>query len=220
MSLLGQTGALRNPPLWCVVMSVCLTAVASAQEAKREPERSDTVAAATTPPRTKQEQRDSFLWGTFGPPAFLGAALSSAYQQWRVTPSEWGQSKDSLGKRFAAEFIESTITDSTKYTMARFFDEDPSFRPCACTGLMRRVTHAALGPITAVKPDGRTVFSGSRVIGVTTGKAVSTAWYPNDHGLNGVARHVAVDLGSQVGVNLLREFFFHRKGPPSQRDGR
>ena len=102
--------------------------------------------------------------------------------------------------------------DPTKYVVARMLDEDPSFRPCSCTGLLHRLRHASLGPISARKPDGRTVFSLARAAGVAAGEASATAWYPRPEGVS-VARHVAIDLASAVGVDVLREFFFHHRHP-------
>jgi hypothetical protein len=157
-----------------------------------------------------REQRDKYLWGTFGPPGLIGAALSSGFQQWRDSPREWAQTTDGYLKRFTAEYAQSSISDSTKYVIARSLDEDPSFKPCDCTGLMHRLRHASLGPIAARKPDGRIVLSMARVVGMTTGEIVAAStWYPGQQGVSRVATHLAVDFAGQMGVDLLREFFVH-----------
>ena len=162
-------------------------------------------------PRSHREQRERYLWGTFGPPGLMDSAASSALQQWRDVPSEWGQSKAAYAKRFVSEYAESAIGDSTKYLIARLFDEDPSFRPCACTGLVPRLRHASVAPFRARKSDGRTGFSFARIAGVTASNVAASTWYPAPRGVSGVARHIAIDFAGKVGVDLLREFLIHRR---------
>jgi hypothetical protein len=91
-------------------------------------------------------------------------------------------------------------------------DEDPSFHPCRCTGFVPRLRHAVVGPFLARKPDGRTVFSLSRVAGTAASSTVAaTTWYPTPQGVSDVAKNVGVDVASTIGVDLLREFFLHRR---------
>jgi hypothetical protein len=56
-------------------------------------------------------------------------------------------------------------------------DEDPAFARCQCTGFFHRLSHAARGPISARKPDGRTVFS-CRGGWSNAGKASTNIWVP------------------------------------------
>ena len=128
----------------------------------------------------------------------MDSAASSALQQWRDVPREWGQSKAAYAKRFVSEYAESAIGDSTKYLIARLFDEDPSFRPCACTGLVPRLRHASVAPFRARKSDGRTGFSFARIAGVTASNAAASTWYPARRGVDGVARHIAVDFAAKL----------------------
>jgi hypothetical protein len=159
---------------------------------------------------TPAQQEESFLWGTFGPPAVLGATLAAAFQQWRKSPIEWEQRGLAFPLRFASEFGHSAATDTTKYVMARLLDEDPAFRRCACTGVFRRARYAAFSPLTAHKRDGRTVFSIGRVVGMTVGQAVASTWSPAPDGPEDVMAHVGVALASKVATNLLREFVLYR----------
>jgi hypothetical protein len=206
--------------------SLCLAAPAVAQEAVRpDPSAPATMTAAapatgngatpaaSDPAHAHRQQRDHYLWGTFGPPGLLGAALSSGFQQVRGVPSEWGRSRTGLAKRFAAEYAESAVGDTTKYVLARLFDGDPSFRPCECTGLLPRLRHASLSPFTARKDDGRTVFSIARAAGLTTGHVASAAlWYPTHQAASGVAEHVVLDLAAKAGVDIMREFLWRKRG--------
>jgi len=188
---------------------------ASPAAQERAPETSP-AARETAGKPLHHEQRDHYLFGTFGPPGLISAALGGGLEQWREEPPGWGQTKTAYFKRFASEYGRSAVSDTTKYSLAVVFNEDPSFRPCGCSNVMRRVRHAMLAPISAYKPDGRIVFSSARVAGMTVGEVVSTtAWYPGPLGVRGVAKHVGVGVASQIGMNLLREFILHRRSIPS-----
>jgi hypothetical protein len=193
--------------LACVLVSLSLSISARAQE--RGPDASPTQDESEYPV-THRQQRDHYLFGTFGPPGLIGAALTSGFLQWRDVPREWGKTREGYAKRFASEYAESSISGTTRYLFARGLDEDPSFRPCECTGLHHRLRHASLGPISARKPDGRIVFSMATVAGVATGEAVANTWYPGPHPVRRLAKHVAIDFAGQLGVDLLREFVLHR----------
>ena len=118
-------------------------------------------------------------------------------------------------QRFATEYGESAINATTKYVVARIRDEDPSFRPCACSGLQRRALHALVSPVSAYRfDDGRMQFSVARIAGTATSGAVSgSTWKPGGQNAGTVLGHVGLDLLSAAGVDLLREFVFHHRKP-------
>jgi hypothetical protein len=200
----------QSPSLICALLSICLVAPAVAQPAAQDD--AAPPAASTEAVPSHRQQRDHYLWGTFGPPGLIGAALSGSFHQFRDVPSEWGRGRDGFAKRFAAQYAESAVGETTKYALARLFDGDPSFRPCQCTGLLPRLKHASLSPFTARKDDGRTVFSIARAAGLTTGHVASAAlWYPTHQGAGGVAEHVALDLAAKAGVDIMREFLWRKR---------
>jgi hypothetical protein len=168
-------------------------------------------------PHPHRQMRDHYVWGTWGPPGLMAAAISASLQQWRDVPKEWGQTREGFYKRFAAEYAESAIGDTTKYAISRLRDEDPSFRPCECRGFSRRFTHAVIAPFTARKPDGRVVFSFARISAMTASSVVPAfAWSPTPQTPEGHVKHLAVGLAGTIGVDLLREFFLHHRKPPDR----
>ena len=193
-----------------LVMFVWVSAPLQAQDDGSQP-LSPPEEEPVSSPLSHREQRDNYLWGTFGPPELIGDALSSAFQQWRDTPYEWGRGTGGYAKRYVAGYAESAIGDTTQYLIARALDEDPSFWPCACTGVLQRLRHASAAPFRARKPDGRSVFSTARVAGLTVGEAVAEIWYPPPRGFRSTVKNAAVDVAGQIGVDLLREFVFHRR---------
>jgi hypothetical protein len=194
--------------------AICLAlgiASAGAQERdEREASAQDT-AREESVPHPHREMRDRYLWATFGPPGLIGAGILSGFQQWRDVPSEWRQTPAGYGNRFAGAFAQTAVDNTTKYLVARAFDEDPSFRPCECVGTMRRLRHAVLGPFRARKfASGQTVFSFARVAGIAAGNVAATTWYPPQKAEE-VAAHVAIDIAAKISVDVLREFVLHRR---------
>lgn len=146
----------------------------------------------------------------------MGAALSAGLEQWRDSPREWGQTEAGYVKRFAAEYASSAIGDTTKYWISRLRDEDPSFRPCECSGIHRRFAHAVIAPFIARKPDGQIVFSFARLSAMTASSVVPAfAWSPTPQTAQGQFKHIGVSLAGTIGVDLLREFFLHHRKPPA-----
>ncbi len=159
-----------------------------------------------------RRQRDDYLWGTFGPPGIGDAILGASIGQVLDTPAVWGQSRQAYFKRFGTEYAESAINSTTRYMLARVRDEDPSFHPCTCTGFRRRALHAIVSPLVAYRfDDGRPQFSVARMGGAAMAGFVSgNTWKPGPQTAGAQLAHVGVDLASTMGVNLLREFLFHR----------
>ncbi len=205
-----------------LVVTLALAAPAAAQEttADEQPAAEEALQKfpETAPPHEvllhpHREQRDKYIWGTFGPPGGLEAALGAGLGQWLNTPDEWGRTKSAYAKRFATEYAESGISATTKYVAARLRDEDPSFRPCDCSGVHRRVLHAILSPVLAYRfEDGRPQFSVARIAGTTASSFVSgNLWKPGGQNPGTEIAHVGFDLLTAAGVDLLREFVFHHR---------
>jgi hypothetical protein len=203
-----------------LILLVALSAPAFAQDEQTpEPIREPTAQFPETAPphevliHPHREQRDKYLWGTFGPPGILESGLGAALGQILDTPDEWGQTKTAFAKRFATEYTESAINATTKYVVARIRDEDPSFRRCECAGVHHRALHAIVSPVMAYRfDDGRMQFSIARIAGTATSGAVSgSTWKPSGQNAGTVLGHVGLDLLSTAGVDLLREFVFHHR---------
>jgi hypothetical protein len=168
---------------WLLVAFMLLSAPALAQEDSEQQVTSPF--PETAPPHQvlihpHREQRDKYLWGTFGPPGVMDAVLGASVGQWQNTPKVWGQGNEAYVKRFATEYTEAAINASTRYVAARLRDEDPSFRPCGCSGFQRRAWHAIISPVVAYRfDDDRMQFSAARIAGTATSTFISAnTWKP------------------------------------------
>ena len=170
-------------------------------------------ALAPKPVATNHELRHKYVWSTLGVDGALHATLASTLDQIRQSPTVWGTGTGGYVKRWASDYAESAIGDTTKYAVARIFHQDPSFTPCACAGFPRRLKHAVDSPFMGRKRDGRRVLSAASLAGLLVGNVVPAAtWYPAPLGTRDGLRHAATSLASKVAVDVFREFWPRKKG--------
>lgn len=148
-----------------------------------------------------------YVLSTLGATGALHATLESAFDQWRNSPEDWGQTRSAYAERWASEFASSAIGSTTKYAVARLAHQDPSFVRCRCTGFRPRLRHALTSPFAARTRDGRRVFSMATVAGLAAENVVPAAtWYPAPRGTRDGLAHAGTGVLSKLGVDLLKEF--------------
>ena len=186
-----------------LAIAVCvlaLTAVAS-------PSSAQDVAPTPPPVASKHQLLKKYVWSTLGTDGAIHATLASGLEQWRGAPPEWGGDWPGYAKRWASEYAESAVGDTTKYAVARLLHHDPSFTRCQCLGLAPRLLHVVSGPFKARTRDGRLVWSAATAAGLVAGHVVpASTWYPEPHGTRDGLRHAAVGVLAKMGVDALREF--------------
>jgi hypothetical protein len=161
---------------------------------------------------TDQEMLHDYLLATLGVEGAVRATMASGLEQWRELPTAWDTGRSGYAKRWASEFAETAVGDTTQYLVSRLLHHDPSFTRCGCSGFGRRLAHAISAPFIARTRAGVRVLSPAMVAGVLTGHLVSAStWYPAPGGARDGLKHAAVDLGGTIGVDVLREFWPHRK---------
>jgi len=142
-----------------------------------------------------------------GPEGVFSAALSAAFDQLRNSPNDWGGGSVGYSKRWASDYAESAIGDTTKYAVARLLHQDPSYQRCQCTGFGPRLGHAVSSVFKARNREGEWVLSPAVAAGIVTSNVIPAAtWYPYDHGVHDGLKHAGTSLGSKIGVRVFREF--------------
>jgi hypothetical protein len=164
------------------------------------------------PVATKHELLHKYVWATLGGPGALHATLAASFEQWRGAPPEWGTGREGYAKRWASEFAEAAVADTTKYAVARLLHHDPSFTRCDCTGFGPRLGHALSSPFMARTRHGRRVLSPATAAGLVAGHVIPAAtWYPTVGGTRDGFEHAASSLVAKMAVDVVREFVsFHR----------
>jgi hypothetical protein len=164
------------------------------------------------PVANNHELLRKYVWSPLGAEGAISATLASSFEQWRDAPPEWGNGVPGYAKRWASEFAELAIIDTTKYAVARMLHQDPSFTRCECTGFGPRLHHALRSAFVARTRDGRTVLSPATVAGLAAGYIVPTStWYPAPNGARDGLAYAGAAIAGKVGVNVLREFMSELK---------
>jgi len=167
----------------------------------------DSPTVETKPVADNHELLRKYVWSPLGAGGAIHASLASALEQWRGAPPEWEEGATGYAKRWASEFGEAAVADTTKYVVARMLHHDPSFTRCECAGFGRRLRHALRSPFVARTRDGHTVFSPATVAGLAAGQIVpAITWYPAPNGTRDGLAHTAAGIAGKLGVNVLREF--------------
>ena len=170
--------------------------------------------AAVPPVLDEQALLRKYVWSTLGFPGALHATFTSALEQWRGAPPEWGTGVSGYPKRWASQFAEAAIGSTTKYAVARALHHDPSFTRCRCSGFGPRLRHALVSPFAARARDGRRVFSPATVASLAAENVIpASTWYPAPHGARDGLAHAGSSLVSKMGVDVFREFVTIRKHP-------
>lgn len=148
-----------------------------------------------------------YVWSTLGPTGLMTSALWGALDEWRDVPRSWTREKRGYAQRWASEYAASAIGSTTKYAVAHFRHEDPSFVRCDCTGTGPRLRHALAAPFMARTSDGEWEFSPATVAGIAAETVIPAAtWYPEPHGVREGAAHVVTGVLSKMAVDVVREF--------------
>ena len=148
-----------------------------------------------------------YVWSTLGLPGALHATLASSVEQWRGAPPEWGTGVGGYPKRWASQFAEAAIGNTTKYAVARALHHDPSFARCRCSGLGPRLRHAMVSPFVARTRNGRQVFSPATVASIAAENIIpASTWYPEPRGARDGLAHAGAGIVAKLGVDIFREF--------------
>jgi hypothetical protein len=159
------------------------------------------------PVHTDHELLQKYVWSTLGLSGAIHATTASSLDQWRREPEEWGVGAGGYAKRWASEFAQEAIGNTTKYAVARVFHQDPSFARCGCSGFAPRLRHALTAPFRARTATGDWVFSPATVAGLAAENVIPPlTWYPSLHAVRQGAGNAAVSVVSKMGVDVFREF--------------
>jgi len=172
----------------------------------------ETPAPVPRPVLTHHQLLHKYVFSTLGPPGALHATLWSGFEQLRGAPRAWETDASGYAKRWASEFAESAIGNTTKYSVARLLHHDPSFTRCQCKGVFPRLGHAVASPFLARTHDGRTVLSPATLAALAAENIIPAAtWYPARNGARDGVRHAASGVVAKMGVDVFREFVSFRR---------
>lgn len=162
---------------------------------------------------TLREKYQLALKRTFEPAEILRLSVSAAWNQKRNYPSEWGQGWDAFGVRMASQVGQQMVREQIEFGVWAFDHEDPRYRRSGLTGVWPRTRFAVIHTFVTRSDSGNAMPAYSRFVGDYGAGFISRQWYPDRfHTVGQGLESGTISLGFDVGMNVLREFWPHRRG--------
>jgi hypothetical protein len=149
---------------------------------------------------------------TFDPVEIFRLSTSAAINQWRSYPSEWGQGWDAFGVRFASQLGQQLVREQLEFGVWAMDHEDPRWNRSGLTGMWPRTRYAIVHTFITKSDSGTTMPAYSRFVGDYGAGLISRRWYPDRfHTASQGLEAGTISLGFDVGMNVAREFWPHRR---------
>jgi len=160
---------------------------------------------------TAHERFKHYLWDTAGPWTLLAVAGAAGIDQWENNPPEWRQGASGYGKRFASNFGQNVIQQTTIYGLSEALHVDSSFIKSNKSGFGPRLGDALLENVTSRTRNGKRVISAPRLAGFYVGGIVpAMTWYPSRFNYKDGLREGTYAFLFGFATNVVQEFILHR----------
>jgi len=193
-------------------MLVLGIAVASGQTAPNTSKTDKDADKQSTPAATDytrpdgETRRKRYFKSLFGPVALARITAGAGFGTIRNSPEEWGKSAEGFGRRFASNFGENVIRQSTMFGLDEALKLDSNFYRSKKRDLGSKVSNAFLSTFTARNSKGKRVLGVPRIAGAYVSHVVSReVWYPGRYNYKDGLKSGSISLGINVAVNLFRE---------------
>ena len=150
-----------------------------------------------------------FLKNSINPVTFIVAGFYSGVAQAADDDPTFGQGAAGYGKRYGAALADEVSSDFFHtFAFPVIFRQDPRYyRQGYGTG-GDRLKHAMTHVFVAHADGGGSMFNYSEWLGTTAAVALSNTYHPgNDRGVGPACESIAINIGTDVGTDILREFW-------------
>jgi hypothetical protein len=150
-----------------------------------------------------------FVRNTFEPVTIVSSAFYAGLDQAEDTDPTFGQGAEGYGKRLGAELADRVSSDFFHtFVFPVIFRQDPRYYRLGEGKTSARVGHALTHIFVAHGDSGKKMFNYSEWMGTTASVALGNTYHPgNRRGVGPASERIAVSVGSDVGFDLLREFW-------------
>ena len=159
---------------------------------------------------TRSEASDRFkkyVGETIGPTALLGTMLSAGIKQIRNRPAEWGKTSEGFGKRVGDSFGRRLVKNAITYGLDEAFRVDSNYYKSQSRSFKAKFSNAVISSFTARNRDGKRVPGIPRLVGTYTAAIIANeTWMPNRFSYKDGLRDGTISVGTNIGINLIREF--------------
>jgi hypothetical protein len=150
-----------------------------------------------------------FVVETVDPLTVLDVAFSAGLSQARNSDPQFGQGTLGYAKRFGASLADQASGYFFKdFAYPTLFFEDPRYYRLGHGNAGPRLLHAVEHSVLAHRENGATIFNFSEWLGTITAASLANLYHPgNRRGFAPTAGRVGYAVGSDIGYDVLREFF-------------
>ena len=150
-----------------------------------------------------------FVRDTFEPVTILVAAFDAGIDQASDRDPTFGQGAVGYGKRFAAAGTDRISNNFFRtFFFPALFRQDPRYYRLGQGTTRTRMRHAFTHVFVAQGDSGKKMFNFSEWMGTVAASALGNTYHPgNDRGVGPASRRIAISIGTDVGFDILREFW-------------
>ena len=165
--------------------------------------------ATSEGPMTSGEKFRLFVNQSVSPPYFIMPLISSAYNQARNVPKEYGQGWNGYGKRYG-EAIARASSNSffTTFVLASAFRQDPRFFPQNRPSVWSSVKYSAQRLLVTRTNSGRDTFNSSQILGTFMSESLANAYLPGSQQTAGKTfERVGTDFIWRFAGNMFKNYW-------------
>jgi len=158
---------------------------------------------------TLKDKARLLAWDAADPVTFMSVSFNAGLSQAQDSDRSFGQGGEGYGKRFAAAAADQASSLFFKdFAYPSLLREDPRYYPLGEGSTGRRLGHAVKHAFVAHSENGRSMFNLSEWAGTVSAASLSNLYHPgNKRGFSPTAEEVGESVGSDVGYDILREFW-------------
>lgn len=152
---------------------------------------------------------DLFLRNSIHPVTFIAAGWDAGIAQAADDDPTFGQGAEGYGKRYGATLADHVSRDFFHtFAFPVLFRQDPRYYRQGYGSGHSRLRHSLTHVFVAHADSGHSMFNFSEWLGTVSAVALSNTYHPgNQRGVGAASERVAVNVGSDAGFDVLREFW-------------
>jgi hypothetical protein len=158
-------------------------------------------------PLTLRQKYLYSLGETFGPDRLAAIAGYAVLDQMGVRPAQWGKRPASLAIRFASHFGDSLLKHNLEFGVRALDHEDPRYFRSGRGRPWARIGHAVVHTFVVRSDRGGWMPAYSIVAADIGTPFLVRRWQPEQFQTASVLQSGAVNIGIDVGTNVLKEFW-------------
>lgn len=150
-----------------------------------------------------------FIRNTFQPVTFIAAGWDAGIAQAEDNDPTFGQGAEGYGKRYGAAVADGVSRDFFHtFLFPVVFRQDPRYYRQGYGTFGGRLGHSLTHVLVAHSDSGGSEFNYSEWLGTVSAVALSNTYHPgNDRSVASASQRVAVNIASDAGFDVLREFW-------------